>query len=339
MKQQRGKQSLCFENPPGIEAWTSIVGKKEGDGPLGKTFDSVEPDDYFGQTTWEEAESALQSRLLSGVLDKAKQTPNQVRYLFAGDLLGQDIATSFGVKAFQIPLFGIYGACSTVGEALGLAAMTMAAGYADHVVALTSSHFASAERQFRTPLEYAGQRPLSATWTVTGGGAFLLGKKAKEVGITGITTGRIVDYGVKDSMNMGAAMAPAAAALIATHLADFQRKPQEYDAIVTGDLGKVGKQLLLELLLKQGIDISRQHEDCGLKIFDCESQKVGSGGSGCGCCASVLAAYYLPRLATGEKKRILFVPTGALLSTVSLNEGKSVPGIAHGVVIESFREV
>ncbi|MBE5906018.1 MAG: stage V sporulation protein AD [Lachnospiraceae bacterium] len=339
MKKQCGKQSLIFTNPPGIRAWASIVGKKEGQGPLGPKFDTVEEDDYFGKNTWEEAESALQTRLLAKVLHKAERKSEDIRYLFAGDLLGQDIATSFGVKEFQIPLFCVYGACSTVGEALGLGAMTVAAGFADEVVALTSSHFASAERQFRTPLEYAGQRPLSATWTVTGGGAFLLTEKSEDVGITGMTTGCIVDYGVRDSMNMGAAMAPAAAALIAANLKDFGRKPEDYDRIVTGDLGAVGKRLLLELLLKQGIDISQQHEDCGMKMYDSPEQGTGSGGSGCGCAASVLAAHYLPKVQAGDLKRMLFVPTGALLSTVSFNEGRSVPGIAHGVVIESFRKI
>jgi stage V sporulation protein AD len=260
-----------------------------------------------------------------------------MRYLFAGDLLGQLIASSFGLKTFEIPLFGLYGACSTCGEALALSAMTVAAGYADRVAAVTSSHFASAEKQFRFPLEYANQRPVSATWTVTGGGAFILSKEAKQplAKVAGVTTGKIVDYGIKDSMNMGAVMAPAAAELIAQNLTDFKRKPEDYDRIITGDLGEVGQQILFDLLLKKGMDIRKQHEDCGMLIFDSQTQGTGSGGSGCGCAASVLSAHFLPKLASGELERILFVPTGALLSTVSFNEGQTIPGIAHGVVLES----
>ena len=267
-----------------------------------------------------------------------------MRYLFAGDLLGQLIASSFGLKTFEIPLFGLYGACSTCGEALALSSMTVAAGYADHVAAVTSSHFASAEKQFRFPLEYANQRPVSATWTVTGAGAFILAsaKKQKDektenalAKIAGVTTGKIVDYGIKDSMNMGAVMAPAAAELIAQNLTDFDRQPEDYDAIVTGDLGEVGHEILIDLLNKKGYDISKVHQDCGMLIYDNKTQGTGSGGSGCGCAASTLSAHFLPRLQDGTMKRILFVPTGALLSTVSFNEGQSIPGIAHGVVLES----
>ena len=267
-------------------------------------------------------------------LGKAHVEPENVRYLFAGDLLGQNIATSFGLMDYEIPLFGLYGACSTAGESISLASMCVGAGYAKTVAALTSSHFASAEKQFRYPLEYANQRPVSATWTVTGSGAFLLSGKRGNVRVSGITTGKIVDMGVKDSMNMGAAMAPAAADLIAQNLEDFGRSPKDYDKIVTGDLGYVGQEILINLLQKQKIDISKVHEDCGILIFDKEEQDTGSGGSGCGCAAVTLSAHYLPMLEEGSLKRILFVPTGALLSTVSFNEGQNVPGIAHGVVLE-----
>ncbi len=271
-------------------------------------------------------------------MGKGKLKPEDIRYLFAGDLLGQNIATSFGLMDYEIPLFGLYGACSTAGESLSLAAMCVGAGYAKTVAALTSSHFASAEKQFRFPLEYANQRPISATWTVTGSGAFILSGKRSRIRITGITTGKIVDMGVKDSMNMGAAMAPAAANLIAQNLEDFKRKPEDYDKIITGDLGYVGQEILIDLLKKKKIDISSVHEDCGILIYDKEKQGTGSGGSGCGCSAVTLSAHYLPMLERGAIKRILFVPTGALLSTVSFNEGQSVPGIAHGVVIEQEGE-
>ena len=334
MKQWIGKQSIRFENPPYLRQWASIVGKKEGEGPLSKEFDHVEEDDYFGEKTWEAAESALQKDVLTLLLKKEGIKQGDIRYLFAGDLLGQDIATSFGLMEFQIPLFGVYGACSTAGESMSLAAMCVAGGFAKQVVALTSSHFASAERQFRYPLEYAGQRPVSATWTVTGAGAYLISREESKVKITGITTGKVVDLGVKDSMNMGAAMAPAAADLIEMNLKDFDLTPEDYDKIITGDLGLVGQELLFELLSKKGIDISAVHEDCGIEIFDNKEQKTGSGGSGCGCAASTFAAHYLPQIRSGQLKRVLYIPTGALLSPISFNEGNSVPGIAHGVVIE-----
>lgn len=329
-----GEQSLTFPKDVYLISSASVVGKKEGEGPLGQAFDMVCEDDKFGEDTWEMAESSLQKEALALALGKAKLEPQDVRYIFAGDLLGQTIATSFGLMDYQIPLFGLYGACSTAGESLSLAAMCIGAGYAKNVAALTSSHFASAEKQFRYPLEYASQRPVSATWTVTGSGAFLLSGTKGRVRITGITTGKIVDMGIKDSMNMGAAMAPAAADLIAQNLEDFNRKPEDYDKIVTGDLGYVGQEILINLLKKKKIDISGVHEDCGILIFDKETQGTGSGGSGCGCSAVTLSSHYLPMLEEGALKRILFVPTGALLSTVSFNEGQTVPGIAHAVVLE-----
>lgn len=329
-----GEQSLVFPKDVYLISSASVVGKKEGEGPLGGAFDMICDDDKFGEDTWEQAESTLQKEALALAIGKAGLDPEDIRYLFAGDLLGQNIATSFGLMDYEIPLFGLYGACSTAGESLSLAAMCVGAGYAKTVAALTSSHFASAEKQFRFPLEYANQRPVSATWTVTGSGAFLLSGKKGDVRIAGITTGKIVDMGVKDSMNMGAAMAPAAADLIARHLEDFARKPSDYDAIVTGDLGYVGQEILITLLKKKNINIQGVHEDCGILIYDKDEQKTGSGGSGCGCSAVTLSAHYLPKLRDGGMKRILFVPTGALLSTVSFNEGQSVPGIAHAVVIE-----
>jgi stage V sporulation protein AD len=330
----KGKQSLLFETPPGIISSASIVGKKEGDGPLGKYFDVIEEDPMIGKDNWEEAESQLQMRAVQMALDKANLKPSDIRYLFSGDLLGQLIATSFGMLDFKIPLFGLYGACSTAGESLSLAAMTVAAGYAKHCLAVTSSHFASAEKQFRYPLEYASQRPLSTTWTVTGSGAFIVGESGK-VKISGVTTGKMVDYGIKDSMNMGAAMAPAAADTIYQHFMDFDRTPDDYDLIVTGDLGVVGRELVLDLLREKGYELAPKYFDCGIAIFDDRLQDTHSGGSGCGCSAVTLAGYLLPKLKSGELKRILFLPTGALLSTVSFNEGQSIPGICHGVVLEA----
>lgn len=334
MDVQIGKQSIQFETAPYILSSASIVGKKEGEGPLGNCFDVVGEDDKFGQNTWEEAESTLQKEAFMMAVGKADLKPEDIRYLFSGDLLGQNIATSFGLMDYQVPLFGLYGACSTCGEALSLGAMCVAGGFADQVVAMTSSHFASAEKQFRFPLEYANQRPLSATWTVTGSGAFVLGKKRSKARITGITTGKIVDYGVKDSMNMGAAMAPAAADAICAHLKDFGRRPEDYDKIITGDLGTIGQEILIDLAKQKGYDISLVHTDCGIEIYDGKKQGTGAGGSGCGCSAVTLSAHFLRQVEEKKLHRVLFVPTGALLSTVSFNEGKSVPGIAHAVVIE-----
>ncbi len=334
MPQIVGKQSIQFEQAPYVLGSASIVGKKEGEGPLGKLFDVVGEDDKFGEDTWEEAESTLQKEAVMLAMGKAGLKKEDIRYIFGGDLLGQNIATTFGLLELNIPLFGLYGACSTAGESLSLAAMAVAAGYGENVLAVTSSHFASAEKQFRFPLEYANQRPLSATWTVTGSGAFVLGTRRGKTRITGITTGKVVDYGVKDSMNMGAAMAPAACDTIYQHLQDFQRQPGDYDKIVTGDLGTVGQEILIRLLEEKGVDISKVHMDCGIEIFDSEEQNTNAGGSGCGCSAVTLSALLLPKLEKGTYKRILFVPTGALLSTVSFNEGQSIPGIAHAVVLE-----
>ncbi len=332
-----GKSSIKLERPVYILSSAGVVGTKEGQGPLGMLFDLVGKDDLFGAENWEEAESVLQKEALRIALGKQGIRPEEVRFLFAGDLLGQSIASSFGLGDFQIPFFGIYGACSTCGEALTLGAMTIDGGYAELAACVTSSHFASAEREFRFPLEYGNQRPLSASWTVTGSGAFLLGKRGEggaRAKIMGMTVGKIVDYGIKDSMNMGACMAPAAAFTIERHFEDWERGPEDYDRIVTGDLGQVGQMALLELLQKKGIDLKEKHMDCGLEIYDTKEQDCHAGGSGCGCCAATLSAYLLKQLEEGNWKRILFLPTGALLSKTSFNEGKTVPAICHGVVLE-----
>lgn len=335
-----GKQSIEFGNPVWIQCSASIVGKKEGQGPLGKLFDKINTDDMFGGNSWEEAESALQKETVQLCLEKSNTNIEDIRYIFAGDLLAQSIASSFGLAQFNTPLFGLYGACSTSALSITLGSIAVAAGVADKVMCVTSSHFASAEKEFRFPLEYGNQRPLSASWTVIGSGAFLLSDTKTgndRAVITAATPGRIVDFGVKDSMNMGMCMAPAAADVIYNHLRDFNRQPEYYDKIVTGDLGYVGKQGVIDLLSQKGIDISGQHMDCGIEIFDQATQDTHAGGSGCGCAASVLSAYLLKQLEEKRWKRILFVPTGALLSKVSFNEGKPVPGIAHAVVIEAIR--
>ena len=265
MTQQIGSQSLQFAEAPFILSSASVAGKKEGEGPIGESIDMVCSSDKFGEDCWEESESTMQKEAAALAMGKASLTPQDIRYIFAGDLLGQTIATSFGLMNYEIPLFGLYGACSTCGEALSLGAMCVAAGFADHVLALTSSHFASAEKQFRFPLEYGNQRPLST---------FVLGKEKGKTKITGITTGIITDYGIRDSMNMGAAMAPAAARLIVQNFKDFNRTPSDYDLIVTGDLGYVGQEILWKLVKDEGYDISKNHTDCGIEIFDKEGQNV-----------------------------------------------------------------
>lgn len=346
----QGRASIAFEHPVFIESCASITGKKEGEGPLRNYFDMICEDPMFGCDTWEAAESAMQKEAATLAIGKSGRTPEEIRMIFAGDLLAQTTATSFGTAGLGIPFYGLYGACSTMGESLSIGAMCVAAGYGEHILCVTSSHFASAEKEFRFPLGYGNQRPLCATWTVTGSGACVLStqppaadKPEKDLvlrtsagcaAITGITTGKLVDYGLKDSQNMGACMAPAACDTIWQNLYDFGRSPSDYDCIFTGDLGLVGQRILIDLLTEKNIDITRQHQDCGILIFDNQTQDTHSGGSGCGCAAVVLAAYILPRVAAGEWKRILFVPTGALLSKASFNEGDSVPGIAHGVVIE-----
>lgn len=341
-KKSIGQQSVTFENPPCIIGNSSVAGKKEGEGPLGMFFDYVEEDPMFGGTSWEDAESRMQKRAAEMAIEKAGLKSSDINYLIAGDLLGQLIATSFGIMSLEIPLFGVYGACSTMGESMSLGSMLVDGGFADKVVALTSSHFAGAEKQFRYPLEYGSQRPLAATWTVTGSGAVVIASyeeelKRKEqnyIVIKGVTTGKIVDYGVKDSMNMGACMAPAAADVIYYNLRDFNREPDYYDKIITGDLGCVGKDILCDIMKEKGYDISKNHMDCGVEIFDQTTQDTHAGGSGCGCSAITLNGYVLEKMRRKEWMRVLFVPTGALLSTVSFNEGNSVPGIAHGVILE-----
>lgn len=359
INKQMGKQSIVFNSRPVILAAASVVGKKEGEGPLGGFFDEVEQDPMFGGKSWEDAESRMMRRAAERAIEKAGMVKDDIRFLVGGDLLGQLIATSFGIEALEIPTLGVYGACSTMGESLLVAASLADAGFANRVMAITSSHFAGAEKQFRFPLGYGNQRPQAATWTVTGSGAVIVGSalyhnagtqavRVKETGketgfnsqkpqvyIKAATVGKIVDFGVKDSMNMGACMAPAAADTILHNLLDFGVQPEYYDKIITGDLGYIGKDILVDLLLQRGYDIGSVHMDCGIEIFDRQTQDTQSGGSGCGCSAVTLAAYILRNLYAGKWKRVLFVPTGALLSTVSFNEGNSVPGIAHAVVLEA----
>jgi len=341
LSKMKGKQSILFKNPPYIIGVSSVAGKKEGEGPLGNLIDTIHEDVLLGKNTWEEAESEFMKEAAEKALSKAGLKSEDIRYLLAGDLLGQLIASTFGIAELKIPFFGLFGACSTIGEAMSIGAILVDGGFADKVMAITSSHFASAEKQFRFPLDYGNQRPYSASWTVTGSGGVILsnqrGKKIEgaAVRIKGITTGKIIDYGIKDTMNMGAAMAPAACDTIKTNLSDLEIKADYYDKIITGDLGYVGSDILIDLLKEENIDISKNHMDCGKEIFDQESQDTHAGGSGCACAAITFASYVMKQLQEKKWKRVLLLPTGSLHSKVSYNEGNTMPGIAHGVVIEA----
>lgn len=336
-EKKKGKQSLIYKNPVRIAASACVGGKMEAEGPLGRYLDATDETNKFEGDSWEDSESKMLNQTIKMAIEKSGEGNGAVECVFCGDLLGQMIASSFGIKALDIPMLGVYGACSTMGESLLLAAMMIDGDYATCAVAATSSHYASAEKEFRFPLSYGNQRPPCTTWTVTGSGAIVL-KKADSfsdgIFITGATPGKVVDYGITDKMNLGACMAPAAAATIATHLNDFGVLPEHYDKIITGDLGEVGSTILLDLLKAKGYDISEKHIDSGLLIYDNQKQDVHSGGSGCGCAAVTLAGYIMENLRAGQWKKVLFVPTGALLSTISSNEGNSVPGIAHAVVLE-----
>ena len=329
-----GKQTVNFPSAPSIEAYTSVVGKKESEGPLGECFDVIKKDAFLGEETWEKAESRLFETGYNSILQKAGISSGDINYIFAGDLLNQCTASAFGMKDCNVPYFGIFGACSTMAEGMTLAAMLTDGGFSEKSVAAAGSHFCSAEKQFRFPLEYGGQRPPSAQWTVTGFGAVCIGKTGN-VKITEATTGIITDYGIKDAANMGAAMAPAFVSTLCAHFKDTGRTPSYYDMILSGDLGLVGKDIANELMKKEGYDISENYNDCGAMIFDPESQDTHSGGSGCGCSASVLCGYILPRMEIGELKNVLFIATGALMCPTSSQQGNSIPSVAHAIALNS----
>lgn len=332
-----GKQSIRFREPPSILAGAGVVGKKEADGPLAGYFDYCGEDTKFGQRSWEKAESKMQELALDAARYKANLKNENIDVLFAGDLLDQCIGSSFSLRGTGIPFLGLYGACSTMAEALILASVMVDGGYARIAAAVTSSHFAGAERQYRFPLVYGGQRTPTAQWTVTGAGCMLLGKSGKGPQITAATFGQVTDLGIKDAANMGAAMAPAAYSTIRSHLDDLHLQPNDYDVIVTGDLGSLGSSLLLELFRRDGIDLSPIHKDCGCMIFDPERQDVHAGGSGCGCSAVTMSSYFLKKMNAGKYQSILFCATGALLSPLSTQQGESIPGICHAVSIRAER--
>lgn len=329
-----GKATVKLQTPVSIVASACIAGAKEGKGPLSSYYDEILNDDMYDEKTWERAESKLQKNTLQKLITKSGKSVQEVDYIFAGDLLNQCAGTHYALSDTGIPFFGLYGACSTMAESLSLAAMLIDGGFADATVAMTSSHFCSSEKQFRFPLEYGGQRTPTAQWTVTGSGAAMLSACGKGPYVTHVTTGKIVDMGITDINNMGAAMAPAAVDTITTHFSDLGIGPEAYDLIITGDLGKVGWSITKELLLKDGFDVSKNYDDCGKLVFDIDGQDVHAGGSGCGCSAITFCGYIMERLRSGHLNNVLLVCTGALMSPVSLLQGESIPGIAHAVTIQ-----
>lgn len=335
MIERVGRYTMKLLKGAVITGCAGVAGKKEGEGPLAEDFDFIFEDTSVGEKSWEKAESTLLREAVSRAMDKADKNPSDLDFLLAGDLLNQCISTTFGLRKFNIPFLGMYGACSTMALTLSIGALLTESGASRVCGAGTSSHFCSAERQFRFPLEYGGQRTPTAQWTVTGAGCAILEPSGTGPKITTVTIGRICDLGIKDANNMGAAMAPAAAETIAAFLTDTKTEPDDYDLILTGDLGYVGSDLLLTLLSGQGIDISHVHDDCGMMIFDRENQDVHAGGSGCGCSGAVFNTNIMKRMAKGELNRVLFVGTGALMSPTSAQQGESIPGIAHAVLIEN----
>ena len=337
---KKGKQTVLFDKSVYVKNFYSSVGKLEGEGPLGKYFDVVYNDEYIEAKNWEQAENNILKNTVTGVFARASLTPDEVDYAFSGDLLNQCTASSFALKDMGIAYYGLYGACSTMAESMSLGSVMVDAGYGKNVLATTSSHFCSSEKQYRFPLEYGGVRTPSAQWTVTGSGALILTDEKSHICVDSITTGKMVDFGVTDSSNMGAAMAPAAADCILAHFKDTGYDINHYDCIVTGDLGIVGSTLLIELLQKENVDISAIHKDCGSMIFDPERQNTNSGGSGCGCSASVFCGYFCKKLQQASIGRMLLVCTGALMSPTTYQLGETVVGIAHavGLSYEDFSE-
>ena len=329
-----GKYTVKFENPPIIAGYASVVGKKEGEGPLADTFDFINQDTHFGQKSWEKAESFMQEDALNRAVAKANMKKDDIACIFGGDLLNQCIATSFAARESNIPFMGLYGACSTMAEGLIAGSMAIDGGFADNVAAITSSHFCTAERQYRYPLEYGGQRTPTAQWTATASGCAVLSNGGTGPKITHACIGRVIDLGITDTNNMGAAMAPAACETLSSFFFETGMPINSFDLIVTGDLGAIGKNLLIELMNKDNRDLGQRYNDCGVMLFGA-NQDVHSGGSGCGCSAAVLCGHILNNMKNGNLKKVIFAGTGALLSPTSSFQGESVPGICHLVVIEA----
>ena len=336
MNKKIGKQTIKFLNPPVITSTSSITGPKEGEGPLKEYFDIIRKDILNGCESWEKAESQYVYDNIKNICEKSNTKFEDIDYIISGDLLNQNTGTIFGIRDFGIPFMGVFSACSTIGEAIGLGAILIDGGYANKVISSASSHFCSAEKQFRFPLDLGTQRPPTSTWTVTGDGAVIIEKKGKGPKITHITTGKIIDMGIKDINNMGAIMAPAAVETLYAHFIETNRDPSYYDVIATGDLGYLGRDIVRKLMNEKSYDMTLNYTDCGIEIFDRKKQDTHCGGSGCACSAVTFAGYYYKKLINKEIKNILFVPTGALMSTTIAQQNESIPAIAHAVAIENL---
>ena len=330
-----GRQTVALLRPPSVVSYANVGGKFEANGPLAEHFDLLCTDSFFGKDTWEQAESAMQQEALTRALEKGGLTPAELDYVLAGDLLNQCIGTAFGLRDFQIPFFGLYGACSTMGESLALGSLLLSGGHARTAACMTSSHYCTAERQYRMPVPYGSQRTPTAQWTATAAGCCILGDQGDGPYITHVTCGKIVDMGITDVNNMGAAMAPAAYDTLSALFRETKTGPGDYDLIVTGDLGALGHAIVTDLFHRDGVDLSRNYQDCGLLLYDLEKQDMHAGGSGCGCSASMMCGHFLGRVQSGELKRILYCATGALMSPTMVQQGGSIPGIAHCVEISS----
>ena len=332
-----GRQTAALAHPPSVLSFANIGGKFEGQGPLADFFDEIRPDSFFGEKTWEKAESAMQKSVLRRALERADLRPEDLDRVLAGDLLNQCIGSSFGLRDFGVPFYGLYGACSTMGEGLGLAAQLIDGGFARRCAAVTSSHFCTAERQYRMPVPYGSQRSPTAQWTATAAGCTILTDDGPGPYITHVTCGRIVDWGITDSANMGAAMAPAAYDTLSAFFRETGMGPEDFDLILTGDLGELGHAVVRDFFRRDGVELGPRFQDCGLLLYDRERQDMHAGGSGCGCSASVLCGYVLRGMEEGRWRTVLFAPTGALLSPVSAFQGESIPGICHAMRLSAAR--
>nr|WP_325252579.1 stage V sporulation protein AD [uncultured Oscillibacter sp.] len=334
-EKRTGQRTIALGTPPSVLAFANIGGKFEAQGPLSGYFDELSQDSFFGEKTWEKAESAMQKKVVQRALNQARLKPKDIQYILAGDLLNQCIGSSFGLRELGIPFYGLYGACSTMGESLSLAAMLIDGGFAERTAAVTSSHFCTAERQYRMPVPYGSQRTPTAQWTATASGCTILGREGPGPYITHVTCGKIVDKGISDPNNMGAAMAPAAYDTLAAFFRDTGTTPKDYDLVITGDLGELGHGIVRDFFARDGVELGDNFQDCGLLLYDRDGQDMHAGASGCGCSASVLNGYLLTEMQRGRWRKILFAPTGALLSPTSSFQGESIPGICHAVCISA----
>jgi len=333
-----GAQTRRLRTCPSVLSFAAVGGRFEGEGPLREYFDELSEDHFFGEKTWEKGESTMQRHALSRALEKVGLKVSDLGLIFAGDLLNQCVGSSFALRESRIPFYGLYGACSTMGESLSLAALMLDGGYASCAAALTSSHFCTAERQYRMPVPYGSQRTPTAQWTATAAGCCILSNEGKGPAVTHAAIGRIVDRGITDANNMGAAMAPAAYDTLRALFSDTRTSPADYDLIVTGDLGRLGHEVVTDLFARDGVDMTKNYKDCGLLLYDLERQDMHMGGSGCGCSAAVLNGYLLRGMREGKWNRIVFAPTGALLSPTSAMQGESIPGVCHAVILENIGE-